>query len=178
MRGLLGKLLVILVGLHGLDRQTTFPVQGIPDVRSHWYVFKNATLHLDADRVVESALVIKEGRIVALVSNDTKVEGAVNVDLSGMHIYPSFVDLFSDYGLSAPDQSEDASSSERGSNRSRSPESGRSGAYHWNDALKSDFNAYTAFEPSDKEAQPIVKLALALRYLIKWMASHVAPPRW
>lgn len=154
MRGLFGKLFLILVGLPwGLTGQTTFPVQGIPDVRSHWYVFKNATLHLDADRVVESALVIKEGRIVALVSNDTKVEGAVNVDLTGMHVYPSFVDLFSDYGVSAPDQPENASSRERGSNRSRSPESGRTGAYHWNEALKSDFNAYTTFEPSDKEAQ-------------------------
>ena len=152
MNGFYSWLFVLTASLPlTLTGQTTFPVQGIPDERSYWYVFRNATLHLDADREEQSAMVIKDGRILALVSNETKVDGAVSVDLSGMHIYPSFVDLFSDYGISEPNQPENSSS--RASSRNRSSDGERSGAYHWNEALKSDFNAHSSFEPNEKVSQ-------------------------
>src|SRR5215207_9223433 len=94
--------LVILGLLMGfiLQAQTTFPVNGVADERTGHYAFTNATIVKDATTTLTNAImVIKEGKIVA-VGTDLKVPAAaVTIDCRGKYIYPSFIDIFPNYGM-------------------------------------------------------------------------------
>src|SRR6478672_5702764 len=91
----------LLIGI-GLHAQTSFPVNGVADERSGYYVFTNATIVKDAATSISSAtMVIRDGKIVA-VGKDIKIpQDAVAIDCKGRYIYPSFIDIYSDYGMPA-----------------------------------------------------------------------------
>ncbi len=87
-----------LVASH-LKAQTTFPENGIADPRHGHYAFTNASIVKDATTTLTNAtLVIKDGKIVAVGTNLKVPAGAVEVDCKGKFIYPSFIDIYADYG--------------------------------------------------------------------------------
>jgi len=94
----------LLVGSAMLVRaQETFPENGVADPRHGHYAFINATIVKDASTTLTNAtLVIKDGKIVAVGSNLKTPAGAVEVDCKGKYIYPSFIDLYADYGTAVP----------------------------------------------------------------------------
>src|SRR3546814_8196295 len=73
-------------------------------------------------------LLVRKGKIEAVGSKLNIPRGAVVRDLEGKFIYPSFIDLYSSYGL--PD------SPERNRRWDAPPQflSGKQGAYAWNEA--------------------------------------------
>ena len=87
--------------------QPTFPYNGIrpKDVTS--VAFTHATLFVDFQTKIEDAtLVIEKGRIIGAGRNIAIPSNAVIIDLKGKYIYPSFIDLYSDYGISVSAGSE------------------------------------------------------------------------
>ncbi|MCH5721163.1 hypothetical protein [Niabella hibiscisoli] len=92
----------LLLGLAELRAQVTYPVNGIADERSRYYAFTNATIVKDGNTSLSNAtLVIKDGKVVA-VGNVSVPDASVVVDCKGQFIYPSFVDIYSDYGIAVP----------------------------------------------------------------------------
>src|SRR5437868_1058642 len=88
--------------------QETFPVNGVTDIRSDCFAFTNATIVKDPQTTLQNAtLVIRQGKIVAVGANAAVPKDAVVIDCKGKYIYPSFIDLFSDYGMAAPKRSGD-----------------------------------------------------------------------
>jgi len=82
--------------------QPTFPENGVADPRHGHYAFTNATIVKDAVTTLTNAtLVIKDGKIVAVGSNLKVPAGAVEVDCKGKFLYPSFIDIYADYGTPA-----------------------------------------------------------------------------
>ncbi len=146
-------------------QNTTFPVQGIPDPRLDWYAFTHANIHVNGSQTLRDAtLVIRKGRITALGIDVQPPAGAVIVDLQGRSIYPGFIDLSSDYGLT---KAEEKGRSERGSRRDRDQWiSERPGAYAWNEALKCDYNAGAAFQPDPKRGEDYRKAGFS------WVLTH------
>ncbi len=93
-------LLMLLSGGFLSTAQTSFPVNGVADPRSGCYAFVNATLIRDPHtRLPNATLVIRDGLIVAVGKGLTPPHDAVIVDCSGRTIYPSFIDIYSDYGI-------------------------------------------------------------------------------
>ena len=95
------KLLLLgsFAGLCSLQAQVTFPENGIADPRHGHYAFTNATVVKDATTTLTNAtLIIKDGRITAVGSGLKAPAGAVEIDCKGKYIYPSFIDIYSDYG--------------------------------------------------------------------------------
>src|SRR5919199_213579 len=89
--------------------QTTFPVNGIADKRHDYYALTNATIVKDATTTLSNAtLIIKDGKIVAVGTNLKVPQGAVAIDCNGKDIYPSFIDIYSDYGTPAPQRPQGA----------------------------------------------------------------------
>ena len=90
--------------------QTTFPVNGAPSNHHNVYIFKNVTLHVDYQTTIANAsLIIQDGIILGAGEKLTEPAGAVVYDLKGKHIYPSFIDIYSEYGMpdaKAPQKSE------------------------------------------------------------------------
>ncbi|MBX5439778.1 MAG: amidohydrolase, partial [Thermoflavifilum sp.] len=129
--------------------QLTFPVNGIADPRSRSFAFVHAIIIRKAgDTVRDGTLLIRQGRIVA-VGRDVQVPAdAVVVDCSGKYIFPSFIDLYSHYGL--PQQQE----AERLSRRERGPQfiSDKKGAYGWNEAIHPEIDAVDLFHADEAAA--------------------------
>src|SRR5215213_514896 len=83
--------------------QATFPENGVADPRHGHYAFTNATIVKDANTTLTNAsLIIKDGKIIAIGTNLKVPAGAVEVNCSGKYIYPSFIDIYADYGIALP----------------------------------------------------------------------------
>ena len=83
---------------NNLKSQITTPVNGVADVRNVTYAFTNATVIKDAQTQLNNAtLIIKMGKIVAVGNGLSIPADAVVIDCSGKYIYPSFIDIYSDY---------------------------------------------------------------------------------
>ncbi len=132
--------------------QTTFPVNGIADERPGHYAFTNATIVKDAETTLKNAtLVIKDGRIIAAGNNISIPAGAVVVDCKGKYIYPSLIDIYSDYGMPALPQRETG-----GGFFSRAQlTSNTKGAYGWNQSIKSEVDAYRLFSSDEARAKAL-----------------------
>lgn len=133
--------------------QPTFPENGIADPRHGYYAFTNATVVKDVSTTLTNAtLVIKDGRIVAVGANLPVPAGAVEVDCRGKYIYPSFIDIYTDYGTPQRQQQQGG-----GFNFNQQPqlETNVKGPFGWNQALKSDVDVYKVFSVNDATAKPL-----------------------
>src|SRR5688572_24068241 len=109
--------------------QETFPVNGVADPRSGVYAFTNATIVKDAATTISNAtLVIKDGRIVSVGTNVSVPADAVVIDCKGKYIYPSFIDVYADYGMPTPQRTQGGFNF----NAPAQLTSNQKGAYGWN----------------------------------------------
>ena len=142
-----------------VQAQITFPENGVADPRHGYYAFTNATIVKDAATTLTNAtLVIKDGRITAVGTGLKIPAGAVEVDCKGKYIYPSFIDIYADYGIAAPAQRAIGGAAGGGGfNFAQQPqlETATKGAYGWNQAIKSDADAYKVFTVDDAKAKPL-----------------------
>src|SRR5436190_23796098 len=82
------------------ESQVPFPVNGVADPRSGCYAFTNATIVKDGQTTLNNAtLVIREGKITAVGTNAAIPKDAVVINCRSKWIYPSLIDIYSDYGI-------------------------------------------------------------------------------
>ncbi len=143
----LATALLIFCGIRVFAQQT-FPMPAPSDVRSGWYALTGATVFTDYQTTISDAtLIIREGKVVSCTSKGAVPTGAVVVDCSGKIIYPGFIDLYAEgYGLPAPKAEGEAPRAK--------PQmlSNKKGPYAWNEALKTDFNAWENLSYDEKSA--------------------------
>ena len=123
---------------------------GVKTISSNYTAVTNAKIHVSPTQVIENGtLVIKDGKIVSVGSNVSIPKNAVVTDLSGKSIYPSFIDIYSTFGVKKP---------ERAESNSRKPQydAAREG-YYWNDHIRADQNAIDHFKYDDKEAKKLME---------------------
>jgi len=136
--------------------QETFPVNGVVDIREGYYAFTNATIVKDAQTTVQNAtLIIKQGKIVSAGANVAIPKEAVVIDCKGKYIYPSFIDLYSDYGMNADQPGQRGATGGRGFGRSFQNVSNTKGAYGWNEAIKPETDASKIFAASESGAKEL-----------------------
>lgn len=133
-----------------LQAQETFHINGIGDKRDGCYAFTNATIVKDAQTTLTNAtMVIRDGKIVSVGNGVAIPKDAVVVDCKDKYIYPSFIDIYSDYGM--PQQQRQ----QAGGFNFNAPAqltSNQKGAYGWNQSLKTDVHAYKIFSADDARA--------------------------
>ncbi len=140
-----------------LHAQETFPPSGVSDPREGLHAFTNATIYTRYDRKLDRAtLLIRKGKVEAVGTDVPIPEGAVVHDLEGKTIYPSFIDMYTDYGMPKVEKQRARSSTGR-FGRKPQPLSSRKGAWAWNEALKVDFRAHAHFTADDKKAEAFRK---------------------
>ena len=147
--------LLILAGfltITRIDAQVTFPVNGIANPIENAYAFINATIVKNSSGTDSNAtLIIRNKKIIAVGTNIDVPKDVVTIDCKGKYIYPSFIDLYSDYGMPP---------AEKVSNR-RNPFAGyqftsnTKGAFGWNEAIRPEVNASALFDVNDKDAKPL-----------------------
>jgi imidazolonepropionase-like amidohydrolase len=133
--------------------QETYPVNGTADERLGSYAFTNATIVKDAQTTLQNAtLVIKQGKVVGI--NVAVPKDALVVDCKGKFIYPSFIDLYSDYGV-VPQATGAATAGPRGFGGPSQFTSNTKGAFGWNQAVRSEVNAFDNFQLNDAKAKEL-----------------------
>lgn len=148
-RSLAAVLALFGLSISFLQAQPTFPYNGVrpKDVLSTAII--NARVFVDEKTVMEKAtLIIEQGKVKAIGQGLAIPPNAVVFDYSGLTIYPSFIELDSDYGLPK---------AEGGREWSRMPqmESSRKGAFGWNEAIKSDTRAAERWAPVEESAKEL-----------------------
>lgn len=133
--------------------QVTSPVNGVADPREGCYAFTNATIVKDGQTTLTKAvLVIREGKIVSVGTNVAIPKDAVTVDCSGKYIYPSLIDIYSDYGITVPQRPAPAGG---GFFAAQQFTSTVKGPYGWNQAIHSETNAASLFIADDSKAKTL-----------------------
>ena len=142
-------LLVLFIGTSSYS-QETFPVNDVRDSRDNAYAFTNATIHVDYQTIIENAtLLIKKGKVVKVGANITIPNGFTTVDLSGKSIYPSMIDMYSNYGMPL------VKSEPYNFWGSEQIQSKTKGAYNPNESIKSEFNAADVFTTNEVAAKKL-----------------------
>ncbi|MBL7742726.1 MAG: amidohydrolase family protein [Chitinophagaceae bacterium] len=155
----LGLMIPLLLSAAAVFAQLTFPENGVADTREGCYAFTNATIIKDGQATLNNAtMVIRKGKIIAVGTGVAIPKDAVTIDCSGKFIYPSFIDIYADYGMPAQQTTGGPGGFGGGGfNPGQQPqlESGTKGAYGWNQAIKSDADAYKVFVADDARAKPL-----------------------
>ena len=145
--------LISLFLANSLFAQTTYPTNDVATPRSGHYALINAKIYKDAKTSLNSAtLIIKQGKIEAVGANLPIPKDAIIIDCKRKSIYPSFIDIYSDYGMN-PAQSS--------TTNYRSPSqmlSNTKGPYAWNQALKSEVLHVKNFNVNDARAKEYRRL--------------------
>jgi hypothetical protein len=145
---LLSVLALSLVG----RAQTTFPLNDVADPKYSHYAFTNATIVKDANTTITNGtMVIKDGKIVAIGQGLKVPAGAIEVNASGKYIYPSFIDIYSDYGTPAQQARQggfDFSARAQITTNTK-------GAYGWNQAVRPEVDAYKVFAADATKAKAL-----------------------
>ncbi len=156
MRHILLSVTLVLTVLSGwLQAQETHHINGMHHPANVYYAFKNATIFIDYQSKIEQAtLLIKDEQIIA-VGTDVEIPGnAVVYDLQGKYIYPSFIEMDSDYGLPETKKKTGFTLSDMYPQY----QTKKSGAYSWNEAVKPENNAFELFTHQSEKAQEYLQL--------------------
>lgn len=132
--------------------QSTFPVNGVVDPREKCYAFTNATLVKDGQTTVTGAtLLIRDGLILSAGTGVTIPKDAVVIDCSGKYIYPSFIDIFSDYGVPTGERQPRVFDFRAPAQLS----SNTKGAFNWNQAIHPETDGSHLFVVDNAKAKPL-----------------------
>jgi hypothetical protein len=128
------------------SQETTFKTNGPDNYLEGLHAFTNATIFKDYQTKLQNAtLLIRDGKVENIGTSLTLPAGAIVHDMQGKFIYPSFIDLYTDYGM--PEATKPK--------RSESPqlESNIKGAYGWNQAIHTDFHGVKNFTTTATQAE-------------------------
>lgn len=130
--------------------QEYFPTNtGVKSSQNKVYAFTNATIYVTPNQVVKKGtLLIKDGKVVSVGKSVSIPTEAQVINLKSKSIYPSFVDVYSTFGIEKP---------KRKSGRGQAPQydAGRTG-YYWNDHIRPDINPASEFNFDDKKAKELL----------------------
>jgi len=137
------------------------PVTGVSDKRPDIYGFRNATLVVDYQTVIEGAdMLVAEGRIVRIGKGVGFPEGTIVYDLSGKTVYPSFIDIYAgNYGIKTESQTQSGGMM---SQYALMPQYARQAALsqrpapriaeYWNDGINSSYSVSSEFIPDSRRS--------------------------
>ena len=120
------------------------------DIKSElktYILIENATVIVSPGEIIkDGSILVKDGKIVEIGSDFSVPNNTVKYDMSGLYVYPSFVDVSSSFGTKNPSNT----------SRSRSTEykASRQG-YYWNDHILSDYNTIDDFNYDEKKSKEL-----------------------
>lgn len=127
--------------------QDYFPKNdGVVSNNTNYTAITNAKIYVTPTQVIEKGtLLIKDGKVVS-VGNSVSIPKNTNViDVSGKSIYPSFIDIYSDFGIEKP-------KGQTSGGRSAQYDATRTG-YYWNDHVMPENKAIEKFNYDSKTAK-------------------------
>ncbi|MBO0322100.1 amidohydrolase family protein [Muricauda sp. CAU 1633] len=143
--------LILFLGGTSLFAQEYFPKNdGVKAKNNNYQAFTNAKIYVTPSEVIQNGtLLIQNGKVVQVGKSVNIPKNAIVEDLQGKFIYPSFIDVFSDFGVKKPEKAD-------AQGRSSQYEPTREG-YYWNDHIMPENNALANFSYDTKKAEELRK---------------------
>ncbi len=149
MNKLHGVILAFLCSI-SFYAQDYFPQNsGVSTENTNYTALVNAKIFITPTQVIDKGtLLIKDGKVVNAGTSVVIPKNTNTIDVSGKSIYPSFIELYSDFGIAKPKPAQ----------RSQVPqyEASRTG-YYWNDHIMPENNAFEKFKYDSKKANALLK---------------------
>ncbi|GAA4274529.1 amidohydrolase family protein [Aquimarina gracilis] len=135
--------------------QEYFPKNdGVKTTDTNYTVFKNATIHTTPDSEIKNGtLIIQKGKIIEVGSSLSIPQNSVVIDLKGKHIYASFIDPFTNFGIKKPKKQGGSIFAPGAQPQWKASREG----YYWNDHIRPENSALTDFKYDDKKATEYIK---------------------
>ncbi len=128
--------------------QETNPVNGPFSIIPNYYVLVNASVFSNNEnKMIDATIVVKNGIIENFGKGIPIPKDALLIDLKGKYVYPSFIDLYSNYGLNMTNNTK--GNAQYNTNKK--------GAYAWNDAIKAELNAVDYFSFDEKKSKQYIE---------------------
>lgn len=143
------KFLMVLLTINLGFAQDYFPKNdGVKQTFKTAVAVTNATVYTSSNVKIEKAtILIKDDKILEIGTQVAIPKDARIIDATGKTIYPSFIDLYTEFGIQKPQR-------KAGSSSAPQYNSERNG-YYWNDHIRADFNASENLSYDDKLAKDL-----------------------
>ncbi len=134
-----------------INAQEYFPNnESIKNKNHNYTAFTNVKIFVTPTQVIENGtLLIQDGKVVGAGNNIVIPKNAITINLEGKSIYPSFIDIYTSFGVEKP---------KNFVSYDRNPlyDTKRVG-YYWNEHLKPETNAYQNFSYDQGKAEDFLK---------------------
>ncbi|MEP3209419.1 MAG: amidohydrolase family protein [Maribacter sp.] len=132
-----------------LFAQEYFPENdGVKSKNNNYTAFTNAKIYVTPSQVIEGGtLLIQNGKVKQVAKSVSIPKNSVIIDIKGHTIYPSFIDLYSKFGVEQPKRP-------TGGGRTAQYDASRQGFY-WNDHIMPENSAIAKFKYDDKNAKEL-----------------------
>ncbi len=144
-------LLFLSVFLPKIQAQDYFPNnESVQNKSNNYTAFTHAKIYISATQVIEKGtLLIQNGKVIAAGNALAIPKNCTTINLDGKSIYPSFIDIYTSFGVDKPKNSGDF-------DRSPLYDTKRVG-YYWNENIRSEVNAYETFKYDTTKAEELLK---------------------
>ncbi|MCJ7467756.1 MAG: amidohydrolase family protein [Maribacter sp.] len=139
-----------------LFSQDYFPKNdGVKAKNNNYTAFINGKIYITPTQIVDNGtLLIQNGKVVQVAKSVVLPKNTVVIDLKGNYVYPSFIDVFSDFGVEKPKRDSQG-------RRSAAYDPTREG-YYWNDHIMPENDAAALFKYDDKVAKTLRDLGFGV----------------
>jgi imidazolonepropionase-like amidohydrolase len=135
--------------------QETVPLNGVKTPVHAVYALTNGHIVMSSTTEFSNgSLIIQDGKVLAVGENLEIPHHAIIYDLQGKYVYPSFIDLYSNYGLGKIPARKKTVKPQYGSLNN--------GTLYWNDAIHPQVDAVKGFNWDKKSAESLAKLGFGV----------------
>jgi len=140
---------LLLIYVNGLLAQEYFPEStGVKSINEKFTAFTNATIHISPIQTIKNGtLLIQNQKVINVGTNINLPKNCVIIDLKDKHIYPSFIDMYTNFGIEKPKRTSGG--------RTPQYDASRKG-YYWNDHIMPDQRGFDDFSFDNKKAKEFI----------------------
>jgi len=145
---------MLFLGTFSIKAQEYFPANtGVKTTETSTIAFTNAKIFVTPTQIINNGtLLIKDEKVIEVGTAVLIPKNAQIIDLKGKSIYPSFIDLYSSFGIEIPKA---AQINMRSSNTVPQYDASREG-YYWNDHIRAETDPISLFQFDKKQAEELL----------------------
>jgi imidazolonepropionase-like amidohydrolase len=144
-------LLFLLLVTNKTFSQNYFPNnESVQNRNQNFTAFVNAKIYVTPTQIInKGTLLVQNGKVISAGTTITIPKNTVVVNLEGKTIYPSFIDLYTSFGIEKPKSNSPMT-------RGQLYDTKRAG-YYWNENIRSEVNAFEDYKYDTSKAEEFLK---------------------
>ena len=133
-----------------IDAQEYFPNnESVTNKSKNFIVFTNAKIFVTPSKIIENGtLVIQNDKIISVGTTTAIPKNATVVNLEGKHVYASFIDIYTSFGIEKPKRMSYSADPTYDTKRV---------GYYWSEHIKSEINGFEVFKYDTSKAEEFIK---------------------